>query len=449
MKIIALLITLTASITLSIAQQISYDIATLTLPTGWTKNETNSMMSFTTTNNVNQTYCVIGVYKSIASKGNIQADANSDWNDLVKSQYQLKSTMTVNQLPEKTGWRSFVQSSSFLQEGKLAQVILVTYSNTKVALSVLGLLNDKTYLPTFEKFCKDIEFSVPGEVKQQNQQIVSEDIGSPSSFGDYQFQVPTGWNTERTNEQIILRAPDQYSALTIMPMMQSSGDLDKDMDAIFPQVFQGWQLDERNPDHHIFTKGIAPAGWEYFKKEVGLRSADNRDLEIIGFLFLARLNKSVAVIAGTYVNWNDRLSENNSTDWIQFFHSLGFKNFHSNENSLAKELLGNWLVGSSTGLSTYTFAANGHYSNGGAFSTSNQISDYTVKETTTSFVGDGTYSLKGSQLILTSSKGITRTNTIRVFYQSQFGQYFKTLGMLEKSTVDGSLYEVTFRSQEK
>jgi hypothetical protein len=425
------------------AQRIAFDIATFTPPPNWTKNETQSMISFTTTNSANQSYCVIGIYQSMASKGSLQADAAGDWDDLVKKQYQLESKLPITQLPAKNGWESYSQSSSFLQDGKKAQVVLTTFSNKKNAMSLICLLNDASYLPVFQNLCKEMEFKTSGETPSP-----SITPTASASFGDYVYQVPAGWKSENNSNQIILRAPDQFSVLTLLPMMNSSGNIDNDMEVIFPQVFSGWQLDERNPDHHIFTKGVAADGWEYFKKEVGLRATDNPNSEIIGFLFLAKLNNMVAVIAGTYVNWNDRLRETQSPDWVQFFHSLQFKNFKSTTNPLAKDLIGDWLVGGSSFLSTYTFTADGHYSTGGAVSSSHQISDYQAKETTTSFVGDGTYTLQGAQLTTTSHSGKKRSARVRIFYQSEFGTYLKTLGFLEKAD-DGSWYEATYRWQQK
>jgi hypothetical protein len=63
-------------------------------------------------------------------------------------------------------------------------------------------------------------------------------------------------------------------------------------------------------------------------------------------------------------------------------------------------------------------------------------------------VGDGTYTLQGAQLTTTSHSGKKRSARVRIFYQSEFGTYLKTLGFLEKAD-DGSWYEATYRWQQK
>jgi hypothetical protein len=427
----------------SYSQPVQFDIATVVPPAGWVKEDKGSLLSFTKTNNLDQSYGVMALYKSTPSSGDATADFESDWNELVSKQFQLIDNPLGNTPQPKKGWEVFSRSSAFMQDGKKAIATLITFSNGKKVMSVLCLLNSPAYSDDFKRFYNALELNA-SEVAPKPLVIAA------ASFGDYIFTPPPGWSSEKANDAIILRGPDRSSIITILPMVTSSGDLEKDMDYLFWQAFAGWQADEQNPDHHIFTKGIAPAGWEYYKKEIGIRAVNNPQTEIYGFVFLAKLNGAVAVIGGCYNHSTDLLDEQSKTDWIQFFHSLDFKNYKSTgASALAKDIIGNWLIGSSSGVSTYEFASNGHYANANAFSTSHQVSDYAVKETTTSFVGDGTYSIKGNELTLTSNKGIIQKPKIRIFYQKEYGDWLKTIGMLSNSTVDGTSYEAIYRWQEK
>jgi hypothetical protein len=283
----------------------------------------------------------------------------------------------------------------------------------------------------------------------QNKQTVSTTpaINMPGGFADYIFKVPAGWKQEAGANEIVLRGSDNASVISILPKQASSGNLEQDMKTIFWQVFPGWQLDQWNPDHHIYTKGTGAGGWNYLKEEQGIRKEENGKVyQAYGFVMLVQLNSEVAIIAGSYVTGTNLLSEVRHTDWIQFFHTLNFKNYKVSVGyNLQKDIIGEWITGSISGLTTYKFAGNGHYSDGSAFSTSREISDYHTLETTTSFAGDGTYYLKGNELTMINGRTKkARTCKVRVYYQKEFGdKWLRSISMLEKSVVDGNLFELT------
>lgn len=430
-----------------LAQRQSYDIASFEPISGWAKEEKGSYISFTKTNSATQTYCVIALYKSMPSAGSLSKDFERDWSDLVAKMFRVSGSAEENKVDPKNGWNVLSRSSLYIDNNKQGVITLITLSNNKQAMSMVGFMNDPSYKNNLIEFYNQLQLTAENTTPQATKQ--SSASNAQTDFGDYIFEAPPGWVTEKSNGSLILRGPDQSSVLTILPMVASGGNLDQDMETIFWQAFNGWQPDERNPDHHISTKGVSASGWEYLKKEIGLRDVNNEEMEIYGFVFLAKIENRLAVIAGTYNTTTDLLYENSNPDWALFYHSLDFKNFRkASESTLKKDIVGKWLIGSSTGLLTYEFAANGHYSNGSAFSTSHQVSDYKVKETTTSFVGDGTYSIKGNEVTKISGKGKASTEKVRIFYENEYGSWIKTIGLLSKSIVDNSTYEVKLRWQE-
>jgi len=57
----------------------TFDLATYSVPAGWKEtSRTSSAVSYAVTNNQQGTYCQIGVYASTTSKGNVQADFESE-----------------------------------------------------------------------------------------------------------------------------------------------------------------------------------------------------------------------------------------------------------------------------------------------------------------------------------------------------------------------------------
>jgi hypothetical protein len=183
-----------------------------------------------------------------------------------------------------------------------------------------------------------------------------------------------------------------------------------------------------------------------------VKEEGDKKFQINGFVFLAMLNGEVAIIAGSYPSKTNLLDEHYAVDWPLFFHSLNFKNFTSTTASaLAHDILGEWLTGSSSSVMTYTFAANNRYGYASAYSFSRDYSSYQILETTTTFTGDGKYTLKGNELTMISDRTQkSEIRKVRVFYEKQFGEYQKRIGMLNlTSSTDGKPYELTMAYQIK
>lgn len=435
---------------ISNSQSLNFDIAKFNPPEGWTKDDKGNFLSFTITNNTKGTYCVLGIYKSINSSGDLEKDFRSDWDNLVAQKLGITKDPQKQKGEKKNGYDVMTGAGTFTQGKSIGLAILTTLSNNNKMMSLVMLTNDTSYFSDFRSFYNSLRLEGSSALLTASEQPQKQTNPS-SGFGDYIFTPPPGWKTENSSDAVIISGPDNSSTITILPMVQSSGTLENDMESIFWKIFPGWEADTRNPDHHVYTKGVSLSGWEYYKKEIGICKSDNKSIEIYGFIMLARVNNLDAIIAGSYARGGDLLDEVYKPDWIVFFHSLDFKNFtKTSASGLSKEILGSWSGGGSSAMSTYTFASNGHYSTGSAYSTSHRITDYTVSETTTSFGGEGEYKLNGNVLTLNSDKTkIVRTPQIRIFYRKDFGDWYKYLGMLSTSTVDGTLYEIDLRRDER
>src|SRR6187401_2616721 len=80
-----------------LAQTETFDLITFTPPKGWTKEEKQNVIVYTTINEKDKTWCQIGVYKSTASKGNIDDDLKSEWNEVAAKQYSITEPMEPTQ----------------------------------------------------------------------------------------------------------------------------------------------------------------------------------------------------------------------------------------------------------------------------------------------------------------------------------------------------------------
>jgi hypothetical protein len=450
MRIISLFFSLWfAATSISNSQTVSFDIARFTPPKGWTKDDKGNILSYTVTNQVKGTYCILGIYKSINSSGDLRKDFRTDWDTLVAKQLGISgSPLTVAGEP-KNGFDALAGKADFSLGKSSGLAVLTSFSDRKKVFSIVLMTNDTAYFSEYRSFYKSLQL----EGNPVSQTISTPAPVLPNSstvFGDYIFSAPAGWKTENRGDAVFLRGPDNSSVITVLPMIAPSATLENEMEQVFWQVFPGWEPDARNPDHHIFTKGISPSGWEYYKKEIAICRSDNKNVVTNAFVMLVRLNNRDAVIAGSYANGADLLDEDYKPDWIIFYHTLDFKNFPKTKVfDLSKEILGTWSGVGSSAVSVYTFASNGRYSTGSAYSSSVRITDYTVKETTTSFGGEGGYKVDGNLLTMINDSKRVRSPRIRIFYKKDYGDWYKYLGMMDISSFDGSTYEIELRSDQK
>ncbi len=441
---------LTLSAVNTTAQKSSFDLISYSPPPGWTNMIQNDALVLKSPEKNDGFFCLITVYKTTASLGNINSDFSKAWNEIAVDRLKIEEKPSMENPESDNGWISLSGTAPVVLSGTSSVSMLTVLSDNSRTMSILVITNDQKYKDDIEAFYNNLELADPG-IKSTTSSEQPLGYSGAGAMSDYIFTLPPEWKKEENANEIVLRGPDNTSVISILPFIQSSGDLDKDMNTVFWQVFSGWSQDEWNNTEHISTKGISPDGWSYFKDEMAIAKTDgDKKYTAYGFVFLAQLGNKDAMIVGSYQNKSDLLNETDHVDWQLLFHSLGFKGFKSTISpQLPKDILGSWVTGSYSGIVTYTFAPNGHFSSGSAFSTSTQVSDYSVMEKTTSFVGDGTYAVKGNILSENFSKtGKTVNSTARVFYQKQYGDWQKRLGLLSTSVVDGTLYEVTLAFQD-
>jgi hypothetical protein len=160
-------------------------------------------------------------------------------------------------------------------------------------------------------------------------------------------------------------------------------------------------LDPATPYDRIAT-GTAAAGWRYRRIEAQLRSADHT-VHVDALGFAADLGDQVALVLGV-----GQLSGRCFLDhWPAFFHALAFAGHEPRPDALRDALIGTWRYTTITSdhLQEYAFTADGRYARGAGYSTATS---------TTTVAGDGSWELRGAELVLTSDAGQVTTAPIRI-----------------------------------
>jgi hypothetical protein len=137
------------------------DLATFNPPAGWKKESKEGVALYTNTNQQNG-YCLIGVYRSKASLGDLKSDFNSEWKEVVAGPFKVTAAPQTEAAQENEGWKILLGTANFQDAaGGTSAVMLTVVSGYNRRLSILVILNDQSYMPTVEKFLDAVKFTKP------------------------------------------------------------------------------------------------------------------------------------------------------------------------------------------------------------------------------------------------------------------------------------------------
>jgi hypothetical protein len=101
------------------------------------------------------------VYRSTTSKGSIEDDLQSEWNELAVKQYSITDSMQATETQEAEGWKIKAASGKFTFNNQPAAVLLTTFSGYDRCVSIVATTNSQTYLEAIETFNGTIELKKP------------------------------------------------------------------------------------------------------------------------------------------------------------------------------------------------------------------------------------------------------------------------------------------------
>jgi hypothetical protein len=289
---------------------------------------------------------------------------------------------------------------------------------------------------------------VAGELAAQN----------GGEFGDYQFTTPDGWATYPQANGLWVASPElaggERCTIGLWPMAPASGDLFADAERAWGQIFQGFQVRPVDPlNKMIFVRGVSPQGWEYVIVRLGIVHPQSPDAQAGGSLMVVRLGDRVALIS--FLSKDPRLSACyqygylfHPEVWPRFFASLRFRNWTApSESGLARQIEGSWQsIGTSTGGGAalqYAFTPAGRYAFFGVGQRYMALSRFEAAVWTSRTFGDGSYTVRGNELILRPDNGDPDVFLVRLEQVSDDGgrTWTEKLFMMQPTrtvTIDGA-----------
>lgn len=179
------------------SQQQTFDLVIYKEPKGWKKEVQKNIITYTKIDEARKTWCVIGVVKSTTSKGSIEADLESEWNDLVLKQYQADS-MQATETMEGEGWKVKSASGKFVMNESPNAVILTTFSGYNRCVSILATTNSQQFLESITDFVGNVDLKIPESSTPIPQNVGSlpttnENLGSSTGFRFTTSNFDDGW----------------------------------------------------------------------------------------------------------------------------------------------------------------------------------------------------------------------------------------------------------------
>lgn len=262
---------------------------------------------------------------------------------------------------------------------------------------------------------------------------------------DYSFTTPSGWSRSDSTGKITLTSKDGEKSVTFLPLVDSSGSLERESERILWQVHKGhgpWSGNGFTPNWGIFERGKTAQGLEYFKAyRYAVKPGDDEYFPKSRFdasILVVKLGSKVAVIVGRSPFQSDYANDSAGAAIDLILYDLKFKSV-STPYDLKSEMLGSWSAASSTVAIAYTFNANGTFNKGGAISFRTRHDDTRDKVTTTSYGMSDKYSLAGNVITQTyKSTGEVSKYKVRVFETKYNTDPWQAkMGFLSVANLDG------------
>lgn len=190
------------SVATSFAQKETFDLTTYIAPKDsiaarWEKEETENTISYIYVNKKNKTWCRIGIIKSTASKGSIEQDFESEWQELIVKNYKPTEAPQGNEVQEADGWKIKAGVAKFTFNNSNAMALLTTMSGFERCVSIVAVTNSENYITDIQKLLESVELKKPSTdnpVQQQTTQSNNQLTGK-SVFAFTSTNFDDGWTS--------------------------------------------------------------------------------------------------------------------------------------------------------------------------------------------------------------------------------------------------------------
>lgn len=164
MKAISFLLMLFFSIETIAQTKSNFDIVSYLAPKGWLEESKENMISYSIVDKSNNSWCQISIVKSTVSKGSVEKDFESEWRELIVSNYKISDPPQESEVQESGGWRIKSGAGKFTFNNSSASAALTTISGYNLCVSVVATTNSQEYVKDLENFLNTVELKKPDSI---------------------------------------------------------------------------------------------------------------------------------------------------------------------------------------------------------------------------------------------------------------------------------------------
>src|SRR6187397_1085535 len=143
------------------AQKETFDMVTYTPPSGWEKKVTENIITYSIINKTNNSWCQVAIIRSTNSKGSIEKDFESEWQEFIVKNYKPTESSQLSEVQEADGWKVRSGATTFSFNNSEAIAMLRTVSGFDRCVSIVATTNSEDYLATVETFISSVELKKP------------------------------------------------------------------------------------------------------------------------------------------------------------------------------------------------------------------------------------------------------------------------------------------------
>jgi hypothetical protein len=151
----------------AIAQKQTFDIATYTLPKGWSKTAKESAIQLSK-EDASGAFCLITLYKSLPSPNEPKKNFDDSWEALVKDQLEVKTDAEMQPQVTENGWEVQSGHAVFEKDGIKGIALLVSSTGHDKLVNVLIITNTDAFEKDITAFLESIDLKKPAGGTKQN-----------------------------------------------------------------------------------------------------------------------------------------------------------------------------------------------------------------------------------------------------------------------------------------
>jgi len=416
--IIAVNIILAAS---ALAQKQVFDVVNYTLPKGWDKTEMPEGIQLSAKNDGKGNYAVAVIFRSAATTASSQENFTTSWEKLVKGTVPVSGEPAMQEPVTEKGWSILSGQASYTDSAGKGSVTLITATGNGKMANVVIMTNADKYQDELLDLIKSLDLNE-----------ASTALGSPvtattgrGSKKIYSITVPPTWNLNAGENSLTLEKTTNAGPRIIefMNMVRSSGNLEKDMEHIFFEVFDGWSL-YNSPNDLLFEKGDHEKGFTcqglpYYMLSNSITKPGGDVIKAT--VLIIQVGANVAII-----NTADKILGSESEMALNFLlFTLKINGVTEKNMDYKKQLIGTWASGSGSygnsliAATSYTAEGKYYVLTQSSYTVGHDYYNDLIKSK--QFKGEGVFAFKGNVLERKAGSGPTTKYFIR-FYSRKYGK---------------------------